>query len=329
MSDPPAQLIALGSRLVFEQSEALIALTDAHGRLIEVNPSLRRFLAQQPEIQNIGMLMEPHSRARFHTHLLRAVAEQYVGPITLNLSDSLTATLRSYRCHMAATADAQIVFLAEPIAALDQHGAEQYMQVVSDLSTTTHTLQKLNHALGEKQRALEDALAKIEHIARIDDLTQLLNRRSIVDKLDEEIWRAQRYQGAVSVLMIDIDHFKTVNDRYGHTVGDQVLRGCADLMRGSIRATDYLGRYGGEEFLCVLPTTNESSAADLAERLRSHIEGTSFVAAETVTFSVTISIGVAELDARRDTPELLIAHADNALYRAKADGRNRLVCWRS
>ncbi|WP_129672708.1 diguanylate cyclase [Candidatus Chloroploca sp. Khr17] len=76
-------------------------------------------------------------------------------------------------------------------------------------------------------------------------------------------------------------------------------------------------------------TTNESSAADLAERLRSHIEGASFVAAETVTFSVTISIGVAELDAQRDTPELLIAHADNALYRAKADGRNRLVCWSS
>jgi diguanylate cyclase (GGDEF)-like protein len=229
---------------------------------------------------------------------------------------------------MTAVADSQVVLLAEPIAALDQVAAEEYMRVVSEMATTTRNLQKASYELVQKQHMLEEALVKIEQIARVDELTQILNRRNILLILTEEVERAQRYRSALSVLLIDIDHFKHVNDSYGHLVGDHVLRQCAELLRRFTRTTDRLGRYGGEEFLCVLPMTVESSAAVLAERLCKVIARAPF-AAEMVAFSVTISIGVAELDPQHDTIEQLISHADSALYRAKAGGRNRAEIWRS
>nr|WP_255603798.1 GGDEF domain-containing protein [Oscillochloris sp. ZM17-4] len=170
-------------------------------------------------------------------------------------------------------------------------------------------------------------MAKIERIANVDELTQLPNRRSILLRLAEEVERAERYGSAISILMIDIDHFKQVNDRYGHPAGDEVLRDCAELLRCSIRTTDHIGRYGGEEFLCLLPMTAEASALVLAERLCREVERAPF-AAEATALTMTISIGVAELGIKRDTIGQLLSHADSALYLAKERGRNRAAPWR-
>ncbi|NNJ11843.1 sensor domain-containing diguanylate cyclase [Chloroflexales bacterium ZM16-3] len=328
MKDPGERLITIGGRLLIEQSSSLIALIDPRGGLIETNPRLQQILALQPDAQSILTLLDPSSRPRFHKQIQQALAEQRAGPTTLNFTENPTAIPQSYRCYLTAAADSQLVLLAEPIAALDQHGAEEYMRVTSELSTTTRSLQKISYELTQKQHMLEDALAKIELIAHVDELTQLLNRRSIMLRLTEEVDRAKRYSSAVSILMIDIDHFKQVNDRYGHQVGDKVLRSCARLLRQSTRSTDYLGRYGGEEFLCVLPMTSEEAAVVLSERLRFSIEHAPFAAGATA-FPVTISVGAAELDRQRDTFEQLLSHADSALYQAKANGRNRVEVWRA
>ncbi|MEI7644770.1 MAG: GGDEF domain-containing protein [Chloroflexales bacterium] len=329
MSQFSPYLIAHAGKLLIERSESLIALITKHGELIEWSESLGQVLARRPGIDSLLPLLDPSSRTRFLTLIQQAITAQRAGPITLNFIDSPIAIPQSYRCYADCTLDAQIVLLAEPIPPLDQRAVEEYMQVTSELSTTTRTLQKVRHHLEQKQQLLEDALAQIEKIAHIDDLTQIPNRRNVMIKLDEEVKRAQRYGSPVSILLIDIDLFKHINDCYGHQMGDQVLRSCATLLQRSIRTSDHLGRYGGEEFLAVLPMCTKEAAADMAERLRRRVAEGHFAVSETTGFSITISIGVSDLDPQHDTLELLIAHADHALYMAKEAGRNQVQIWRT
>ena len=165
--------------------------------------------------------------------------------------------------------------------------------------------------------------AELERLARFDALTNLLNRRSIMEKLDEWILHVNRYKGHLSIAMLDIDHFKLVNDRHGHQVGDRVLADTAHYIQRGVRATDFAGRYGGEEFLLVLPKTDASGAAIMAERTRKSLQGVPMHNAGGKNFKVTVSAGIAEW-CDGDDVDSLIARADAALYRAKAAGRNRV-----
>jgi diguanylate cyclase (GGDEF)-like protein len=160
--------------------------------------------------------------------------------------------------------------------------------------------------------------------AMYDSLTGLLNRAAIMDSLQQELDRAARESKTLGVLLSDVDYFKRVNDTHGHAAGDAVLREVAQRLRRSLRSYDKIGRYGGEEFLLVLPTCDEKNGLALAERLRHAIEATPVsIGAEaiTVTASMGIAIGSAGSQGRMDA---LIQAADAALYRAKAGGRNRV-----
>jgi two-component system cell cycle response regulator len=161
--------------------------------------------------------------------------------------------------------------------------------------------------------------ARLEMLARTDPLTQLHNRRSLMDRLSEEVERVRRYGLTLSALMVDIDHFKAVNDTYGHLVGDEVLRGVARVLQREARAVDVVARYGGEEFVLVLPETA------VAERIRQRIAEQPLRGEQADRVRVTVSIGTATMPSpRAHSPESLIAAADEALYRAKAQGRNRV-----
>ena len=167
--------------------------------------------------------------------------------------------------------------------------------------------------------------ARLEVLARTDPLTQLLNRRVLVERLMHEVERARRYQGMIALLMIDLDHFKRVNDQYGHLVGDDVLRDVATILRNAVRAVDVVARYGGEEFVVVLPETSAPGAQAFAERLREKFEAHEFSAHPHGTFHLTSSIGMSSYPGSSiESGEDLLARADEALYRAKADGRNRV-----
>jgi diguanylate cyclase (GGDEF)-like protein len=156
-----------------------------------------------------------------------------------------------------------------------------------------------------------------------DTLTDLLNRRGILEKANEWLLHAKRYKGHLTAAMLDIDHFKLVNDEYGHRVGDRVLAELSNVMQRSIRQTDFIGRYGGEEFLIILPRTDAAGAAVMAERVRSSLEQVTMHDAKGTAFYVTASIGVAEyIDG--DDEDALVSRADAALYRAKEAGRNRV-----
>ncbi|MBC7329899.1 GGDEF domain-containing protein [bacterium] len=168
---------------------------------------------------------------------------------------------------------------------------------------------------------------EIKNLSVTDTLTNLFNRRRMEEDLRNELERSKRYTRPLSILMIDIDHFKNYNDHHGHQKGDELLREIAKLLRRNLRAIDKVYRYGGEEFLVMLPEVDKEGALACAERLRKKTEQEPFEGEEQSQPSgkITISIGVASYPLDGDSIEKLIEAADSALYRAKALGRNR-VC---
>lgn len=163
----------------------------------------------------------------------------------------------------------------------------------------------------------------LERLSTTDALTGLRNRRYVNEVLTLEVLRATRYGTGLSVLMADVDHFKHVNDTYGHPVGDAVLQSIGEVIRQMLRKTDMGGRYGGEEFIAVLNHTDIDGAATLGERLRQSVAATECSAHDGSRFSITLSVGIAQLESEEDVASLVRA-ADTALYAAKAGGRNRV-----
>jgi two-component system, cell cycle response regulator len=162
-----------------------------------------------------------------------------------------------------------------------------------------------------------------EKLATTDGLTGLLNRRTLSAQLAARVREAQRYRRPLSLLLLDVDHFKKVNDTHGHPAGDAVLRGVAAVARAQARETDLVARYGGEELAVVLPETDAAGAHAIAERLRAAVEGTAH-ATEQGSLRVTVSIGVGTWPGGGQTPDELLTTADRAMYRAKQTGRNRV-----
>ncbi len=168
---------------------------------------------------------------------------------------------------------------------------------------------------------------RLRELSMVDGLTHLLNRRTVHQRLGEEWERARRYGSSLAILLCDLDHFKAVNDTYGHLAGDAVLASVADVLRLHARSADVIGRYGGEEFLLLLPSTELDNACRAAQRLLEAIARHPVAMDDGKQLSITTSVGVAALTELPDeaTPDALLALADQRLYRAKAEGRNRAV----
>jgi len=164
---------------------------------------------------------------------------------------------------------------------------------------------------------------EIYRLTTIDGLTQISNKRHFLETLEREIARGQRYRRPLSLVMFDLDHFKTINDTFGHLAGDYVLKHLASAVKQRIRREDVFARYGGEEFAIVLPEISISAAMTLAEKIRQLVERHEF-RFEKTKIAVTISVGVASTDDRDLDAETLIKLADEQLYAAKAGGRNQV-----
>ncbi|MGC4000928.1 MAG: diguanylate cyclase [Anaeromyxobacter sp.] len=188
-------------------------------------------------------------------------------------------------------------------------------------------------------KVLQDQLRltqqKLTEQATTDELTSLKNRRAFDERLNEEFRRAQRYADPVSLIMVDLDHFKQVNDRFGHPFGDVVLRGAAEQIRASTRDPDICARYGGEEFAVILPKTHLSGALAVAERIWKALGAREFPLPPAAPgapglLKVTASIGIAFYPSKDITsPELLLRFADEALYQAKRAGRNTICLYQA
>jgi two-component system cell cycle response regulator len=179
-----------------------------------------------------------------------------------------------------------------------------------------------------RAQALETTRAenrRLEALATTDPLTRILNRRALLDRLNAEVDRARRYESSLTLLLLDLDHFKEVNDTAGHLAGDTVLRRIGVLLEEAIRKVDIVARYGGEEFVVLLPETVSEGAAVFAERLRERIAAESFDVGAGRAVNLTVSIGIATFPSPLvSSTEDLFARAEEALYRAKSGGRNQV-----
>ncbi len=183
---------------------------------------------------------------------------------------------------------------------------------------------RLLDQLRERNLELERLNQKLWQLSHTDELTGYFNRRYIAARLEEEIARSARYETALSVVLIDLDHFKSINDRHGHLAGDRVLQAVADLFRTGLRDTDLVGRFGGEEFLMVLTNTDAEGAELFCDRLRTRLEELPIPVGNQVLY-LTASFGIAQFGPNGADVEALLRTADANLYTAKSRGRNCVV----
>ena len=195
--------------------------------------------------------------------------------------------------------------------------------VLSAVAVLASRLGRLRVRLAEQNHALQDALSRIEALALHDELTGLYNRRHMLAQLEHERVRAARTGQGFCIALLDIDHFKRVNDHHGHAAGDEVLRAFAAAGLAALRDADVLARWGGEEFLVLMPATLLPHAAKGIERFRAQVAASTVTVGATVV-RVTVSAGLVE-GAPQETVKQLVERADRALYDAKAQGRDRLV----
>jgi len=204
--------------------------------------------------------------------------------------------------------------LIDDLKAENQRLNDQLSKIQKELEAAQRTLEI-------KEVELKAVLAQAEEVSHVDELTRLPNRRQVIKTLQNEVIRAERYNTDLSISMIDIDNFKKINDSYGHTVGDQVLFQLANILQEGVRDPDTVGRYGGEEFLVVLPNTRLKESAEQAARLCKRIRDSAIDIGEII--HLTVSIGVAEYRHGHENWQKFLSRADLALYAAKNAGRDQ------
>ncbi|HJZ13232.1 MAG TPA: diguanylate cyclase [Acidobacteriota bacterium] len=202
-----------------------------------------------------------------------------------------------------------------------EHGASDYLLKPFDEGELIARV-KVQLKIKSLQDELNRKNAELNELAGTDDLTRVYNRRAFLQACSNELSHSKRYKQALSLAIFDLDHFKRINDQYGHLTGDSVLVRTAELIRGAIRACDVIGRYGGDELVLLLPHTDLASGVSFAERIRKRIESTNFMEGET-QIPLTISGGLSSYpESECASVEELLRKADQALYRAKSKGRN-------
>ena len=197
----------------------------------------------------------------------------------------------------------------------------EIQRLTEELNKARQELEEAKRSIKAKEVELRAILIQADEVSHTDALTFLSNRRQVINSLQKEVIRAERYKTSFSISMLDIDHFKKINDSYGHTVGDEVLIQLADMMREGVRESDMVGRYGGEEFLILLPNTELKKAGEQASRLCKLIRETDIDVGEKI--NITVSIGVAEYRHGEENWQKFLSRADMALYEAKNAGRDR------
>jgi diguanylate cyclase (GGDEF)-like protein len=293
-----------------ESTHALVAALDEDGTLLSGNSSFERLRQSMPECRDVRDFLSIPSKVLFDEFLKKTLAER--ARKQANLEFASKNRWGDYSCIFIPLPDEQVLFIAEPAHELN------------DLETITAELEKIKRALVIKETELKAVLAQADEVSHTDALTLLPNRKRIIADLQHEVIFSDRYGTPLAISLLDIDRFKNINDEYGHVVGDDVLRRLAIELRDHIRHPDTIGRYGGEEFLVVLPHSTIKAAADQAERLCKHVQSL-VIQASGHRISLTISVGVAQLRINKEGWQSFLSRADAALYQAKNNGRNQWV----
>jgi diguanylate cyclase (GGDEF)-like protein len=287
-------------------TQTLIVLIDSDGRLLAWNPAFGQMKEASPNAASIQDLFVASSQPLFSEMM------QAKEPRQASLGLSSEPKGLSFKCLLAPVPGGNFLFFAESAR---ETRDEKLAQLTDDLKKT-------KHALKIKKIDLESVLVQAREISHTDSLTFLPNRRQIISNLQRQVALSDRYRTPLTIFMLDIDHFKRVNDSFGHAAGDSVLQTLAGHLLESIREVDEVGRFGGEEFLILLPGTTEKSAGKLADRLLGLVRGLEINTDDKVV-KITISIGIAEYRISEESWDEFFKRADRALYQSKENGRDQ------
>ncbi len=299
-------------RLLAENGSDVVSLHDLSGRVIYSSPSCERVFGFSPEeISRMGpfAMVHPDDADRLRRHfddLIRGA------PVT------------AISCRMLHKTGKHLWIEMMWRAVINREGKVVRLQAssrdITERKDYERQLEEARRKLQMNQESLIEANTRLAALATLDGLTGLKNRRAFEERLVDELSRAKRNARPVTLLLLDIDHFKAFNDTFGHPRGDDVLRMVARQLSRSIRDTDFAARYGGEEFAIILPDTDREGAEQMGERLRQAIEGASWRERD-----ITVSVGAAVASQSGCAVESLVDQADRALYRSKQFGRNRVT----
>lgn len=301
------------SQWLMESDAVFALLMESDGVIRERNRAGNRIFP--PDFsKNFGLSIWDYLVSSDAQHLRQRLADlggQHDSCLLLNLADGQQNPI---------TVEVGLVRCGGAILLLGTHEHRHDSQLQTEILKLTNDLSLMIRETARKNRELKDANETIERLARTDALTGLANRRTLQEALQREIARAGRHAESLSVIMADLDHFKSINDQFGHVTGDQVLARTASVFGSQLRPYDLAARYGGEEFVLLLPGTSAEGAIAAAERIRMEVSEIKVPGCAT---QITISLGVASW-VTDEAPEEFVARADQALYRAKNTGRNRV-----
>jgi diguanylate cyclase (GGDEF)-like protein len=293
-----------------EFTGSLVTILDGEGSFLAWNLSMEKLKRNLPGATRVREFLSAPSQVLFDEFLKKTLQERMRKQASLEFS--FENRWGDFSCLFIPLPDDRVLLIGEPL-----HN-------ISSLATISAELEKIKRSLAIKETELKAVIAQADEVSHTDALTFLPNRKSILSDLQREIIFSGRYGMPLAISMMDIDHFKQINDTYGHLVGDEVLRKLAMELRNHIRHPDVIGRYGGEEFLVILPHSTVQAAAEQAQRLCQYVQSLTIQAGE-IEISITLSMGLAQYRIQREDWQGFLSRADAAMYQAKKSGRNRWV----
>jgi diguanylate cyclase (GGDEF)-like protein len=293
-----------------EFTSSLVTILDKEGSFLAWNLSMEKLKRNLPGATRVREFLSTPSQVLFEEFLKKTLQERMRKQASLEFS--FENRWGDFSCLFIPLPDERVLLIGEPL-----HN-------IRDLETISTELEKIKRSLAVKETELKAVLAQADEVSHTDALTFLPNRRSILSDLQREVTFSDRYGTPLAISMVDIDHFKNINDTYGHVAGDEVLRKLAAELRNHIRHPDVIGRYGGEEFLVVLPHSTVKAAAEQAGRLCKYVESMVVPSGEN-EIKLTLSMGLAQYRIHQEDWQGFLSRADTALYQAKKNGRNQWV----
>jgi diguanylate cyclase (GGDEF)-like protein len=310
----PSELATLftqyGVEPFLEATSLLVVVLDKEGRPLSWNRAFDAFKQADPDKACLKDFLSQPSADLFARLLAAALDQRIRAKGELEFGGQTDGN--NFVCLFIPMPGGRVLFIGEPVS------------LAPALDEVTAELQSTKRILVIKETELKAVLAQADEVSHTDALTFLPNRRQIIGDLQREVIFSDRYGIPLTISMLDVDYFKKINDTYGHPVGDEVLRNLAGQLRDHIRHPDTIGRYGGDEFLIVLPHSLLNAAAQQAERLCKHIRAFPIRSGDQEV-KATVSIGIAQYKVHREDWQTLLARADAALYQAKNQGRDQWV----
>jgi diguanylate cyclase (GGDEF)-like protein len=321
MNELSRAVTQIGLETLFGHIHAIILLVGPDGNLIAWNRAFDLVRRAFPEANSLQDYVPPEEQEDLALRLAAAKQNGGQNRGRFSLIAGPDGGRSSFDCLFAPLARGRTLVIAEQIAT-DPVVAEAIEKLNRQVKMFHMESKRAKMHAVNKQIELEAVIAQAHEVSNMDELTLLPNRRQVLRELQNEALRAQRYDTPLSISIADVDHFKVINDTYGHLVGDHVLREIAVRLRDHIRHPDVVARYGGEEFLILLPNTSLQSASEQASRLCREVRDSS-IQVDDQEIHVTISIGVAQFQNGVDTWQTLLSRADTAMYEAKRRGRDQ------